>query len=132
MPDTFNTLYREALKDIFLELAQQQLEQGADALTCADAYAEQGKPDFTLAYLLLIEASDDVKRAILARAYEQRASIAEGKAREFSARFHRSFPMIKEEVQKDRTAAQQIRQGERMQREKSAPHKPLPISIKWN
>jgi hypothetical protein len=131
MPDTFNTLYREGLKDIFLEMAQQQLEQGADGLTCADAYAEQGKPDFTLAYLLLIEVSDDVKRAILARAYEQRASISEDKAREFSARFHRSFPMIHEEAQRDRTAAQHIRQGQRIRREKVG-HRPLPLNVKWN
>ncbi len=129
MPDTFNTLYRETLKDIFLELAQQQLEQGADGLTCADAYAEQGKPDFTLAYLLLIEASDDVKRAILARAYEQRASISEDRAREFSARFHRSFPMIAEEAQRDRTAARQIRHGQPIQREKSRPRS---INVRWN
>ncbi len=131
MPDTFDSLYRETLKDIFLELARQQLEQGADGLSCADAYAEQGKPDFTLAYLLLIEASDDVKRAILAHAYEQRASISENRAREFSARFHRSFPMITEDARRDRAAARQIRQGQRIQREKGG-RRPLPLNIKWN
>src|SRR2546430_17611474 len=116
MPNSFSDLYGTSLKAVFLDLARQQLEQGADGLTCADAYAEQGKPDFTLAYLLLIDASDEVKRAIFARSYEQRASLSEQKANDFSLQFHRAFPMIKLEAQKDRQAAQQIRQGKRVRR----------------
>ena len=78
MPDaTFAELYSKQLKDVFLEHARKQLEQGGDGLTYADAYAEQGKPEFTLAYLLLIDVSDDVKRDIFARAYEQRAVFSE-------------------------------------------------------
>jgi hypothetical protein len=114
MSNSFSDLYSKMLKDVFLDLARQQLEQGADALICADAYAEQGKPDFTLAYLLLIDASDDVKRDIFARSYEQRATLSEQKANDFSLQFHRAFPMIKVEAQKDRQAAQQIRQGKRV------------------
>lgn len=116
MPNSFSDLYASTLKEVFLDLARQEVEQGADALTCADAYAEQGKPDFTLAYLLLIDASDEVKRAIYARAFEQRAALSEQKANDFSLQFHRSFPMIKVEAQKDRQAAQQIRQGQRLRR----------------
>lgn len=114
MSNSFSDLYSKMLKDVFLDLARQQLEQGADALICADAYAEQGKPDFTLAYLLLIDASDDVKRDIFARSYEQRATLSEQKANDFSLQFHRAFPMIQVEAQKDRQAAQQIRQGKRV------------------
>ena len=114
---TFNELYSNHLKDVFLELARKQLEQGGDGLTYADAYAEQGKPEFALAYLLLTETSDDVKRDIFARAYEQRAAFSEAKAEQFDQQFHRPFPLIKLEAQKDRLAAQQIRQGRRLRRE---------------
>lgn len=117
MPIDFAELYSKLLKDVFTEQAQQQLEQGADGLTCADAYAEQGKPEFALAYLLLINLSDDVKRDILARSYERRAELSEEKADAFDRQFHRPFPLIKLEAQKDRTAAQQIRQGKRVRRE---------------
>jgi hypothetical protein len=117
MPNSFSELYGGTLKEVFLNLAREQLEQGADGLISADAYAEQGKPDFALAYLLLIDVSDEVKRDIFARSYEQRAVFSEQKANEFSLQFHRAFPMIKVEAQKDRQAAQQIRQGRRVRRE---------------
>jgi hypothetical protein len=117
MPTSFSELYSGTLKEVFLNLAREQLEQGADGLISADAYAEQGKPDFALAYLLLIDVSDEVKRDIFARSYEQRATLSEQKANEFSLQFHRAFPMIKVEAQKDRQAAQQIRQGRSMRRE---------------
>lgn len=86
-------------------------------MTCADAYAEQGKPEFALAYLLLADVTDDVKRDILARAYEQRAAFSEEKADAFDRQFHRPFPLIRLEAQKDRLAAQQVRQGRRIRRE---------------
>ncbi|GCE47462.1 hypothetical protein EI42_00999 [Thermosporothrix hazakensis] len=123
---SFNELYRDTLKDVFLRLANEQLEQGADGLTCADTYAEQGKPEFTLAYLLLTEVADEVKRDILARAYEQRALLSEQKAEAMAEEFHRPFPMIKVEAQKDRTAARQVRSGKRLRRETRA------ISIQLN
>ena len=118
MPTTsFAEQYRVLLKDIFLEQAGQQLEQGADGFTYADAYAEQGKPEFALAYLLLTELSDDAKRDIFARSYERRAELSEQKADDFDRQFHRPFPLIKLEAQKDRLVAQQIRQGKRVRRE---------------
>ncbi|QBD81400.1 hypothetical protein EPA93_37680 [Ktedonosporobacter rubrisoli] len=112
MAETFAELYKDTLKDVFLKLAQEQLAQGADGLTCADAYAEQGKPEFALAYLLLTDMTDEAKRDIFARSYEQRASISELKADEFSSKYHRPFTMIKMEARKDRTAARRIRKGQ--------------------
>ena len=118
MPDTFAELYAPLLKsDVFMTQARQNMEQGADSLTCALEYAEQGKPEFTLAYLLLIELSENEKREILAISFERRAMITEAKAEEFDIKFHRPFPLIKVEAQKDRLAANQIRQGRPVRRE---------------
>ncbi|GAC1381133.1 MAG: hypothetical protein NVS4B7_04010 [Ktedonobacteraceae bacterium] len=119
MPDnTFTELYTSLLKnDIFITQAQENLAQGADGLTCALAYADQGKPDFTLAYLLLIAISDNEKREILAVSYDQRAIMSEEKAEQFDQQFHRSFPLIKLEAQKDRLSAQQIRRGRHVRRD---------------
>ena len=120
MPDTFAELYAPLLKnDVFTIQARENLAQGADGLTCALAYAEQGKPDFTLAYLLLIDLSANEKREILAVSFEQRAKISEEKAEQFDRQFHRPFPLIKLEAQKDRLAAQQVRQGRRVRRDSS-------------
>lgn len=118
MPNTFADTYTSLLKnDIFLEKARENLTQGADALTCALEYADNGKPDFTLAYLLLAELSDAEKREILAVSFDQHARHSEEKAEQFDEQFHRPFPLIKLEAQKDRLAAQQIRQGKRVRRE---------------
>src|SRR5438128_2427977 len=122
MPEnTFAELYASLLKNaVFTLQAQENLAQGADGLTCALAYAEQGKPDFTLAYLLLIPISDNEKREILAVSYDQRAKLSEEKAEQFDQQFHRPFPLIKLEAQKDRLAAQQVRQGRRVRRDSAA------------
>ena len=115
MPDTFAALYASLLKnDVFTTQAQENIAQGSDALTCALAYAEQGKTDFTLAYLLLIDISDKEKHEILAVSYERRAHNSEEKAEQLDQQFHRPFPLIRLEAQKDRLAAQQIRQGRRV------------------
>jgi len=122
MPDTFNDLYNGLTKDIFLERARQQLEQGDDGLARANAYADQGKTDFALAHLLLSEAPDDVKRDILARAYEQHATLSDKKAEDFARQYHRSFPLIKLEAQKDRLSAQQVRQEKPVLRREKTPN----------
>jgi hypothetical protein len=62
MPESFDELYRGLSKEVFLEKAREQISQGQDALACADSYAGRGKPDFVLAFLLLSDATDDVKR----------------------------------------------------------------------
>ena len=112
MADTFAMLYAPALKDVFTEQARQQIAQGAEALGSARAYAELGKPDFALAFLLLAETSIEEKRETLAHAYERRATLAEEKAREYQLQFHRAFPLIKLEARKDLQAAQAVRQGQ--------------------
>ncbi len=117
MSDTFNDLYGKLINEVFLERARQQLAAGVDGVACADAYADQGKPDFTLAHLLLTDnLSDEIKRDILARAYEQRATLSEEKAESFVSQYNRPFPLIKLEAQKDRHTAQQIRQGRRVRK----------------
>ncbi|MEO8953441.1 MAG: hypothetical protein ACR2H5_12150 [Ktedonobacteraceae bacterium] len=121
MPSPFVDLYASLLKnDVFTVQAQQNIAQGADALTCALAYAEQGKPEFTLAYLLLTAISDEEKREILAVSFDKRAQFSEEKAEQFDQQFHRPFPLIKLEAQKDRFSAQQIRQGRRVRRDGAA------------
>ena len=121
MANTFAELYAPLLKkDVFTMHAQENLAQGADGLTCALAYAEQGKPEFTLAYLLLTDLSDSERREILAVSYEKRAKISEEKAEQFDSQFHRPFPLIKVEAQKDRIVAQQVRQGRRVRRDGAA------------
>ena len=121
MPETFSELYTSLLKnDVFTIQARENVNQGADALTCALAYAEQGKAEFTLAYLLLSDISDKEKQEILAVSYDQRAKNSEQKAELFDLQFHRPFPLIKLEAHKDRLAAQQIRQGRRVRHDSVA------------
>lgn len=107
--DTFEEQFAPLLKEVFTSHAQQQVRQGADSLALARSYAEQGKPDFALAFLLLLSIPDHEKREVLAYAYEQRARFSEEKARLFDRQFHRSFPLIKLEAQKDRQLARSIR-----------------------
>jgi hypothetical protein len=116
MPGSFNDMYNNLPNAVFLDKARLQLEQGVDGLACADAYADQGKPDFTLAHLLLVDAPDELKRDILARSYERRAEITDEKSDAFAQQFHRPFPLVRLEAQKDRMSAQQVRQGKRVRR----------------
>ena len=111
MSETFEELYAQQLKDVFKTQAQQQIDQGADALASSRAYAQQGKPEFTLAFLLLIDLPEGEKRELLAHSYERRAVLSEQKAQQLDIQFHRSFPLIKLDAQKDRQAARSIRQG---------------------
>jgi TfoX/Sxy family transcriptional regulator of competence genes len=121
MPPPFEELYTPLLKnDVFTVQARENMAQGADGLTCALAYAEQGKPEFTLAYLLLIDLADEEKREILAVSFDKRAILSEEKAEQFDRQFHRPFPLIKLEAQKDRLSAQQVRQGRRIRRDGAA------------
>lgn len=111
MSDTFESLYTPTLKAVFTEQARAQIKQGAEAASSAQAYAEQGKPEFTLAFLLLIELAEEEKRETLAHAYERRATLAEARANEYSQQFHRPFPLIKLEARRDLQIAQAVRQG---------------------
>src|ERR1700686_1017775 len=78
--NTFEEQYAPMLKEVFTIHARQQLQQGADGLALARGYAEQGKPDFALAFLLLLDIPDDEKREALAQAYERRARLSDEKA----------------------------------------------------
>lgn len=111
MTGPFEALYAQQLKDIFKAQAQQQVDQGADAYASSRAYAERGKPEFTLAFLLLLDLPEDEKRELLAYSFERRAVLSEKKAQQLDTQFHRSFPLIKLEAQKDRQAAYSIREG---------------------
>ncbi|HLH60720.1 MAG TPA: hypothetical protein VKV20_03475 [Ktedonobacteraceae bacterium] len=114
MPGTFAELYAPLLKEVFTTKAQQMLSAGADGLITARAYAERGKPEFALAFLLLIELPEDEKRELFAYAYERRAVLSEEKAEQYTLQFHRPFPLIKLEAQKDRMTARSIREGKRV------------------
>ena len=111
MSESFEELYAHQLKEVFKTQAQEQLKQGADAVAASRAYAEQGKPDFTLAFLLHVDQPEEEKRELLARSYERRATLSEKKAQQLDLQFHRSFPLITLEAQKDRQVARAIRQG---------------------
>jgi hypothetical protein len=109
--ETFEELYAQQLKEVFKTQAQQQIEQGADALASSRTYAELGKPEFTLAFLLLVDLPEEEKRELLAHSYERRAVLSEKKAQQLDNQFHRSFPLIKLGAQKDRQVARSIREG---------------------
>ncbi|WP_069806101.1 hypothetical protein [Thermogemmatispora onikobensis] len=112
MSATFAELYAPALKEVFTVQARQRLAEGVDGLEYARSYAERGKPDFVLAFLLLVEAEDDLKRELLAYAYERRAVLSEQKAASFARQFRRSFPLVRQSAHQDRLAAQRIRAGQ--------------------
>jgi hypothetical protein len=112
--ETFEKLYTPLLKDVFNMKAQEMLAAGADGFSSTRAYADQGKPEFVLAFLLLIDLPDDEKRQLFAHAYERRATLSEQKAEQLNLQFHRPFPLIKLEAQKDRMTARSIREGKRV------------------
>lgn len=109
--EEFNVQYQPLCKAVFVGLAGDALARGADAAERAGYYAALGKPDFTLAYVLVAALPDDQKRDLLAQAHERRAELTEERAREFDRRFHRPFPMLRDDAAKDRAAARQIRAG---------------------
>lgn len=107
----FNGQYQPLCKEVFVGLARESLAQGADAEERARHYAARGKPDFTLAYLLAATLPEAEKRDVLAKAHERRAELTEERARDFDRRFHRPFPMLRNDAAQDRAAARQIRAG---------------------
>jgi hypothetical protein len=110
-PPDFETQYRAHSKDVFGSLVARDLFEGADPVERARAYAERGKPEFVLAYLLVCTLPDTEKRLLYACAFERRAELSEHKADEFDRRFHRPFPLVRLEASKDRATAQRIRAG---------------------
>lgn len=113
-PDTlpaFDTLYRSQARQAILDIVAEDLAAGADAEAQAQRYAEKGKPDFVLAYLLDTALPDERKRELYAVAHEQRAIYIQQRAREFDQRFHRAFPLLETEATNDRVMARRIRAG---------------------
>ncbi len=108
---SFETLYAPLAKEVFHALVRDSLAQGGDPDEQARQYAELGKPDFALAYLLACGMPDVEKRTTLARAYDRRAETTEARAREFDGKFHRPFPLLFAEAANDRAAARTIRAG---------------------
>jgi hypothetical protein len=107
----FDTQYRPLLREAFVAIVDDDLLAGAAPAARARDYAERGKPDFALAYLLASELPDAQKRTIYAQAHERRAALIEQRARQFSQEFHRPFPLLFTEAAKDRALARQIRTG---------------------
>lgn len=112
-PD-FAALYAEQAREVIRARAREALAGGEDAAAQARDYAERGKPDFTLAFLLECDLADAEKCALYARSFERRAALTEGKAREFDAKFHRPFPLLRSDAAQDRARAKLAREGKRM------------------
>lgn len=108
---SFETLYAQLAKEVFHALVREALAEGSDPEERARQYAELGKPDFALAYLLACEMPDDEKRATLAHAFDRRAETTEARAHEFDGKFHRPFPLLFAEAANDRATARTIRSG---------------------
>lgn len=116
---SFTALYSGQAREVIRELAREAVVGGADPAGQARDYAERGKPDFTLAYLLAGDALPDAlpdaeKRALYAQAFERRATLTEGKAREFDQKFRRPFPLLLSDAAQDRAQASRIRAGKRL------------------
>ncbi|HEU4785520.1 MAG TPA: hypothetical protein VFS83_19420 [Ktedonobacterales bacterium] len=107
----FDALYRSQARQPILDIVEDDLAAGADADEQAQRYAEKGKPDFVLAYLLDSALPDERKRELYAVAHEQRAIYTQQRAREFDRRFHRAFPLLETEAANDRVMARRIRAG---------------------
>src|SRR6266852_1708856 len=91
MTETFASLYAPGLKPVFSEKAREELARGGEAAVCARGYADLGKPDFALAFLLLAAIAEADKYETLAHAYERRAVLAEEKATALTAQFRQQF-----------------------------------------
>ena len=110
-PVGFDAQFRAQNKAVFRELVSRDVFAGGDPVERAHAYAERGKPEFVLAYLLVTDLPDAEKRELYAHAHDRRAQISDQKADELDQRFHRPFPLVRLEASKDRATAQRIRAG---------------------
>lgn len=114
-PD-FAALYRPLVRTPFAQLAERELGSGGEGETLARGYAERGKPDYVLVYLLASNLPDAEKREIFAYAHERRAALTEQRARQFSRQFSRPFPLLFNDAAADRALARRIRSGRPVQR----------------
>jgi hypothetical protein len=107
----FDTLYRSQARQAILDIVASELAAGGSAEEQAQHFAQIGKPDFVLAYLLDSTIPDERKRELYATSHEQRAIYIQQRAREFDQRFHRPFPLLETEAANDRVRARRIRAG---------------------
>jgi hypothetical protein len=107
----FDALYRSQARQAILDIVADDLRSGVSAEVQAGLYAEKGKPDFVLAYLLDSSVPDERKRELYAIAHERRAIYIQQRAHEFDRRFHRAFPLLETEAANDRVMARRIRAG---------------------
>lgn len=114
-PADFATQYRAHSKPVFQDIVRDELAKGADAGEQSGIYAELGKPDFVLAYLLAGTLPEADKRDLYARAFVRRAELTEARAGEFDKNFHRPFPMLLAAAARDRATARRIRAGHEIQ-----------------
>jgi hypothetical protein len=112
----FDAQYRPLLREAFVAIVERETQAGENPAAQARMYAERGKPDFTLAYLLASALPDPEKRELYAAAHERRAALTEQRARQFSREFARPFPLLFTDAAKDRALARQIRSGRAVQR----------------
>src|SRR5262245_10173478 len=117
---SFDEQHRALVKEAVRELVEKAIVGGGDPVALAQVYSEKGKPEFVLAYLLLCDLPDQDKRDLLASAYETRAAHSEEWARTSEARYHRPFPLVHLEAQKDRSNARLLRAGKAARRESKA------------
>ena len=107
----FGAQYGAHCKPVFREIVARDLAEGGAAAERARTYADRGKPDFVLAYLLASDLADAEKRELYAQAFARRAELTEQKADELDQQFHRPFPLLRLEASKDHTTSQRIRSG---------------------
>lgn len=131
MPDSpllpFAEQYRELVKPAFGTRVDNDLATGVDLVAQARDYATRGKPEFVIAYLVALPANEmgeDEKRELLAQAFEQRADQTDALAARYDAEYHRPFPLMGIEANRDRQRARQVRQGKMIKPYAKAP-KPL-------
>lgn len=109
---SFAQQYAPLAKEVFHQIVEDALRDGKDVDEEARRYAELGKPDFALAYLLAGQLPDDTRRELLAHAYRQRANFTEERARAFDRRYHRPFPLLLTDAANDRAAARRVLAGQ--------------------
>ena len=120
----FAEQYASLVKPAFAEQVERDRAGGQDLEERARDYAERGKPEFVLAFLMVVDLAETARRELLAHAFERRAEIMEQRAAALDAEHHRPFPLIGIEARKDRGMARSVRLG-KMIRPYARASKPL-------
>lgn len=108
---SFAEQYAPLTKEVFRRIAEDALREGKDLDELASRYAELGKPDFALAYLLAGQLPDGARREVYALAYRKRADFTEERAHTFDRKYHRPFPLLLNDAANDRVSARRVLAG---------------------